>query len=1061
MIPELPQSVAATMEGFTGRTWLLPPILTWLDASSERLFILQGGPGTGKSSLIAWLAGAGPMPSDPQARAQLERIRSQVKAVHFCLAKSGNTAPKAFAQSLAEQLTRHVDGFGQALTAVLPKRVRITSKVRTGSVQAGGSVTGVAIGRLDLGELGDELSFDRVLREPLQRLYAGGTGAPLLILVDALDEALTYTGSITLVHLLAKLADLPAPVRFLVTTRPDPRVLYLHHQVRPFDLIEDAPAGVDDVRQYAYERLAGLDEAQRSALAARISQAAEGIFLYAHLVLNDVLAHLARIPDLESLPLPRGLSGLYLDFLNRELGVHRERWFNTFKPVLGLIAVGQGEGLSRRQLERITGGEVEEALEVSRQYLDGAWPDGPFRPFHKSFADFLLEDKTNVAYHIDAARSHAQIADTYWAFPDGGARWRTWDDYGLRYAATHLAEAARGDDLANRHTRTERLVRLVLDPDFQQAQRKRVPDLTVLQRNLEQALGVAADDPDPGAFPLVVESALALVAFRREQQRPEPLFALARNGAVEAAARWLDRFDIDPDWRTAAFLTIAWLAAEAAPGEARSLRQRIRPAIPASGPLAGLSAWLDAALEGIPVAGLEPLPPPPPEEVVAAIVARIEGQGANAELLTAQGLTGAGGELLSESGYFAEVDGPPLVAYVAAHPQEGEAYFKRYLATHTGYNYVQYRNRSLWLLLGAVLRHPEAGWVRESAAALASAALAGSALEFQEALPIALVALQARVGVPGALHMLELTRDQALEEARKLTFERGPGDSWGAYSRRLFSLAQAFSVLLGRHAEASELLDTALQLPYGFAGFQSLTCLALAEAIQVCRPGDEAGVAQALAAAQRAAHNIQDAVFCARRTARVNAMRERWWRPGFDVVSAARRLRQDPAAPEFAAMHCVGEAYEHRSGQEKLPLPDGLRQANTLQALAQAYDRPPADIQRLNPGWALDEPLPPGTWVNIPDAPGFPALIAARFAAEALVAPALSDEERMALIQSLVPVAAINPTALDTVLARLALAARPTDSALLDSLGQLAARSLEEGAAQGLAIGGAITRFVP
>ena len=68
----------------------------------------------------------------------------------------------------------------------------------------------------------------------------------------------------------------------------------------------------------------------------------------------------------------------------------------------------------------------------------------------------------------------------------------------------------------------------------------------------------------------------------------------------------------------------------------------------------------------------------------------------------------------------------------------------------------------------------------------------------------------------------------------------------------------------------------------------------------------------------------------------------------------------------------------------------------------------------------------------------------AGWTAAALADPALGQPEGAELIQKLVPVAAANPTALDTVLARLLLAARPTDSGLLDALLRLAdeARSI-------------------
>src|SRR5262245_31705043 len=40
MIIELPKTVAANIQNFTGRTWLLPTVLKWLEQTEDRLFIL-------------------------------------------------------------------------------------------------------------------------------------------------------------------------------------------------------------------------------------------------------------------------------------------------------------------------------------------------------------------------------------------------------------------------------------------------------------------------------------------------------------------------------------------------------------------------------------------------------------------------------------------------------------------------------------------------------------------------------------------------------------------------------------------------------------------------------------------------------------------------------------------------------------------------------------------------------------------------------------------------------------------------------------------------------------
>ena len=48
---QLPSTVAANVEHFTGRAWLLPTLRDWYEKGGERIFLLTGGPGTGKSMI--------------------------------------------------------------------------------------------------------------------------------------------------------------------------------------------------------------------------------------------------------------------------------------------------------------------------------------------------------------------------------------------------------------------------------------------------------------------------------------------------------------------------------------------------------------------------------------------------------------------------------------------------------------------------------------------------------------------------------------------------------------------------------------------------------------------------------------------------------------------------------------------------------------------------------------------------------------------------------------------------------------------------------------------------
>jgi hypothetical protein len=1052
MTLDLPKRVAENIAQFTGRAWLLEAVLNWLENGSNRLFILTGEPGAGKSMVAAWLAGEGPAPAEAEPRARLERIRAAVKGAHFCEFATGKTSPKALAQSLAGQLQDGVPLFGQALLKALKDRIQVTATQDIETIESGGKAIAVNIGTLNLARLSDEFSFNTLLREPLQELYGGGYAETTLLVVDALDEGLAYSGSPKIPDLLARLDDLPPRVRFLVTARPDPRVLKLYVTAKPLDLVRDAPKDRGDVRAFAWDGLAGLDDAPRGRLADRIAVASDGNFLYAFLLLRSLRPRLTEIPDLEQFAMPSDLNGVYLDFINRELGMNETRWNTQYGPVLGLIAVGQGDGLLSDQLRRFARKDVTPALRECKQYLDGDLPDGPFRPFHRSFAEFLLDKKVNVHYAIDPAAMHGRIVKAYCPTLGCGGAWGNWDDYGVRYLATHLAQAATSSGDGDGHPYAQRLVRLMVSDDFQTYHLSVVDDLAALQSDMEQALKTAVADPDSGSLALVVEMALALVEFRRKRLQPEPIFELARQGELEDATRALAAFGLEKRWQTAAALSLAWLAAASSPGAAAILCDRLATEPSANWPLSLLLNRVKAAVQGV-SPSLPPLPPPPPVTLVEELIKRLGGQEADSEMIEIEGLLSefrgptnemlmeAIGQSLSEAPVFsaqtdsnmpvflAQTDGPLLICFAAAHPEEGRKYLDRYLAIFAANDYVYYRNLSLWILLDAVLRHPDPVWTREATAALVLVAMQGERLGFCNALPCALSAWGALRGETDAQTSFTTGAGQALAAAAGAS-----RDILALIKRQLGAVAEAATLLPATAGWAEKCFAALCQTPGGFSGYHAPAWLTLADTARLCQPGDPALAQRALDKASHAAQNIQDEVFCIRMTARVNAFRDHAWKApagSYRVAEAIQAFSQDPGLSPYVPVHVVGSLYPEREvDDDKRPLPDEFSKANTLRRLAEVYRQPLSDFLRLNAGQNGDDPLPDGARVFVPD-PDFAPLLAAHFAAEALAADGLNSLQKVRAIQALAPVAAINPTALDTVLARLVLAAaaRPIDPA--------------------------------
>jgi len=64
-----------------------------------------------------------------------------------------------------------------------------------------------------------EDAFTRLVREPLEVLPGQEPEKQVIVMVDALDEALTYSGGINIVSLLAQVEYLPPGARFILTSR--------------------------------------------------------------------------------------------------------------------------------------------------------------------------------------------------------------------------------------------------------------------------------------------------------------------------------------------------------------------------------------------------------------------------------------------------------------------------------------------------------------------------------------------------------------------------------------------------------------------------------------------------------------------------------------------------------------------------------------------------------------------------------------------------------------------------------------------------------------------------
>ena len=461
-------------EPFIGRAWLAEAVRTWAGSDARYLFI-TGQPGAGKSAAVNHLWGDEPVTG------------SAPVAVHRCRAADRRSCdPTHFAEAVAQQLSQTLPGFTNALLQVSTELsgrtgdIHIEGSASAETVHPHGTVIGV---RITIANVSADEAFDRLLARPLASLAP--EQLPIVV-VDALDEALTYRAHRTIAELVLGGTD-GLPARFVLTSRHDERVTAAQAQIAgaaSLDLVEDAPDAEGDLAEFAAHRLRALvtDGAERKRHAQRLSRLGAGSYLYVHHLTAELIAGRRALADLDDVrTLPGGLEDLYGQFLRREIRPlgnldAEERWRRDFRPMLSLLVALQGEGFSTGQLAALLEGSEQSVLDVIRvlsQYLLGP-PGGPWMLYHRSFAEFLV---TGPDALLDAADGHHRIAD--FAFDEWAEDWSACDDlYYVRHLVHHLMFAleSAGSTSSRLRALRDRLFALATSEPFLAAQRDADPD---------------------------------------------------------------------------------------------------------------------------------------------------------------------------------------------------------------------------------------------------------------------------------------------------------------------------------------------------------------------------------------------------------------------------------------------------------------------------------------------------------------------------------------------------------------------------------------------------------
>ena len=401
---EFDADILSHVQRFVGRAWVFEAIQRWLeqDPPKQRVFWICGGPGVGKTTLSAVLSSQ----------------YLEVAALHLCkFGHAQKSDPRRVVSSVAYQLSTQLPEY-EALLSTMDIERLAQDDART--------------------------MFDNLLVQPLAKLSE--PDRPVIILIDALDEA-SGDGRNALASFLAtEFERTPQWLRLIVTSRPEKAVTGPLQSLDAFILDTEIEANRADIRSYLQRELAPLlrGRSDGDRVVEEILDRSEGVFLYAERVCHDLLLGCLSLDRLDEFP--QGLGGVFWQYFERQFP-DLQRYRTEIRPVLRAILAAR-EPLPLDLLQRLFHWEDEQMRDVTRS-LGSLFPvslsgeQETIAPHHKSLVDWLSDESTAGPYYVSVLEGHRLLSGELLAAYQSGEANR----FTLAHLPAHLTTAQRADDV--------------------------------------------------------------------------------------------------------------------------------------------------------------------------------------------------------------------------------------------------------------------------------------------------------------------------------------------------------------------------------------------------------------------------------------------------------------------------------------------------------------------------------------------------------------------------------------------------------------------------------------
>lgn len=352
------------LHNYCNRDWLLNATTDWLDNRSERILLIEGGPGTGKTAFALWIA--------------TRMLPDRIHAWHLCQYNNDTTRSLlTCVKSLIWYLGSRLPYFYDSLAVS-----KIEEFVRGGDENAG-------------------IMLKEIILQNLKDTHVSGD--KIVIMIDALDEA-SENGINKVAEILAQYVnDMPEWFRFIITSRNDISVtLPLNDVSYVIDLDDESNKSKcsADIKEYVKSNLNKSILANNDDISDIIADRSDNLILYAKLMCDAI----NKGEEINVLRLPQGLNSYYDSHIRRYFGSGAYDFVIHALPILHLILSSYQPIKQKFIYQRIHATE-EWCKDMTRfkRVLDCFGPllkeDSEFIiPFHKSLSDWFTDSNNDRFY---------------------------------------------------------------------------------------------------------------------------------------------------------------------------------------------------------------------------------------------------------------------------------------------------------------------------------------------------------------------------------------------------------------------------------------------------------------------------------------------------------------------------------------------------------------------------------------------------------------------------------------------------------------------------------------